>query len=219
LEVAAPEFLAELGYLLVPGAPFDHGAAYLLVAIRPRPTREHFDPERIEYWSMAGVRAVPAELSWPMATMGQRYGWGTISFVDRVAATNRFVSFGGRVTVSRDGDVHAALFRSDAPILSLGGHSDPADPLAANIGGFFATLRAAAGDDPAIQGLSDSLEPNALYAAFLARSLLQYQVPAAADGISPRILSVLRAERCRVEAESGVNALAGAELAAQLAAR
>ena len=38
--------LANLGFLLVPGPPLDHGAAYLLVAVRAKPTLAHFDPER-----------------------------------------------------------------------------------------------------------------------------------------------------------------------------
>ena len=63
---SAQELLADLGFLLVPGPPLDAGAASLRVALRPHPTRTHFDPERIEYWTLVDGRAEPIELSWPM---------------------------------------------------------------------------------------------------------------------------------------------------------
>ncbi len=55
--------LADVGFLLVPGAPTPGGNAYLLVALRPKPTRAHFDPERIELWMRANGRSEPAEVS------------------------------------------------------------------------------------------------------------------------------------------------------------
>lgn len=215
---ATHELLANLGYLLVPGVPFHRGTAYLLVAIRPRPTRAHFDPERISYWTVEDAHAEPADIGWPMATPNPRYAWGHIEIVDRVAATNRFVSFGGELTVSRDGSVHAALFRSAAPIMSLGGHSGPIDPLAANVSGFFATLKAAVGNDPVIRMLSDTLAPNAIYAAFLMRVIAQYRAPNAAQHMPVRLLAILRSEICRLETEASADELAGSELAARLAA-
>jgi hypothetical protein len=86
-----------------------------MIALRPHPTKAHFDAERIEYWTLDDSRAEPTELVWPMSVTSPRYSWGPIRIVDRVRATNTFVSFGGVVAVSRDLDVHAALFRSDAP--------------------------------------------------------------------------------------------------------
>lgn len=218
VEAAAHELLADLGFLLVPGSPFDRGPAYLLVALRPRPTHAHFDPEAVEFWSMEGGAAEPTRLEWPMLSASGSYSWGTIKVIDRLNATNRFVSFGGQVNVSRDARVHAALFRSDAPILALGGHSGPADPLAGQICGFFARLRAAAGKDAALGTTSASLSPVALYASFLNLTLGQYEKPVVAEWVPPRLLSVLRAERRRCEAESSVDARAGCDLAVELAA-
>ena len=204
--------------MLVPGPPFDSGAAYLMVALRPHPTKAHFDPERIEYWTLDDGRAQPTELVWPMKLAGPRYSWGPVRIVDRVRATNTFVSFGGVVTVSRDLDVHAALFRSEAPILALGGHSGPADPLAANVSGFLAVLRAAAGDDP-IRLKADALSPVALYAAFLCRTLDTYRRLSSLGAVSPHLMSVLRSEQSRLRSESAAEETAGCELAAQLGAR
>jgi hypothetical protein len=203
----------------VPGPPFDSGTAYLLVALRPRPTRQHFDPERIEYWSRADGVSVASELVWPMSIRAETFAWGTITVVDRLAAKNRFVSFGGRLTVSRDGDVHAALLRSAAPILALGGHSGPADPLAASIGGFFAHLRAAVGTDEELRRRCDSLSAEALYGAFVARIVGCYQTPVAADTVAPRLLSMVRGERRRLETEHPSDWHAGLELGQLLMAQ
>ena len=61
------------------------------------------------------------ELSWPIKTGTSGYSLGTIRIVDRVGASNSFVSFGGELSLSRDADVGAALFRSPVPILALHG--------------------------------------------------------------------------------------------------
>jgi hypothetical protein len=193
--------LANLGFLFVPGPPLDHGAAYLLVAFRKRPTLEHFDPEVIEYWARDANNGIarPAELRWASPPFEARFAWGTIKVIDRIGASNTFVTFGGDVAVSRDQDVHAALFNSEAPILSLGGHSGPADPLGAIVAGFLASLRGAAGYDSPVRALADDLSPTCLYAAFVCAALDNYQHPSAADYVSAHLVSVLRSERHRLD--------------------
>ena len=207
--------LANLGFLLVPGPPLDHGAAYLLVAFRKRPTLEHFDPESIEYWVRDATTGTdqPAELGWPSAPFESLFAWGTIKVIDRVGASNTFVTFGGEVAVSRDQDVHAALFNSEAPILSLGGHSGPADPLGATVAGFLASLRGAAGYDSPVKALADDLSPTCLYAAFVCAALDKYQNPSAADYVSAHLVSVLRSERHRLEQSDAQIVREGQQLA------
>jgi len=205
--------LTNLGFLLVPGPPLDHGAAYLLVALRPRPTLAHFDPERIKFWGYAADKCVPLELSWPIEEFTTRYSWGSIRMSDRVKAQNTFVSFGGALTTSRDGDVHAALFRSEAPILSVAGRSEPSDPLAVQAAAFLARLRGLAGYDSPAHELAQSLTPMGLYAAFLWHVLENYGRPDADDWASPHVLSLLRAERRRLETDCPVPAAAGQRLA------
>jgi hypothetical protein len=207
----AQSLLADIGFLLVPGL-LDHGSSYLLVALRPRPTRRHFDPERIGYWALDDKWAARHELEWPMAALQGDYEWGPITIVDRLGATNSFVSFGGRLTTSRDGDVHAALFHSEAPILAAGGHSGRADAVAASVSAFFAALRAASGNDTRIATLAATLDPLALYAAFLTRTLRTYRTGPAADVASPRRISLLRAERQRIAVASPVTFDAGEAL-------
>ncbi len=59
------------------------------------------------------------------------------------------------------------VFTSDAPILSLSEHSGGADPLAASVGRFFATLRAAGRSRDHSNLNQESATPTAIYAAYL----------------------------------------------------
>jgi len=210
----AEGLLVSLGFLLVPGPPLDRGPAYLLVAVRPRPTLSHFDPERVVLWANAANGSAQTVLEWPLRQPAPHYSWGTIDVVDRLGEVNRFASFGGAVSVARDRDVHAALFRSDAPILSAGGHSGPADPFGADVSAFFGVLRAAAGNDQQVAAMINCCSPVALYAAFLSRSLATYQAAARLDSPgSSRIRTLLRHELCRLEREASADLLTGERLA------
>ena len=48
---AVADRLADWGFLANPDLPDRPGPAELLVAIRPRPSFRHFDPEIVEYWA------------------------------------------------------------------------------------------------------------------------------------------------------------------------
>jgi hypothetical protein len=207
------ELLTDVGFLLVPGAPFDRGPAYLMVALRHAPTFEHFDPERIELWTPGDPHAGPAVLEWPLRSPLSSYSWGLIQLVDRLGKTNKFASFGGSVSFVRDRDINAAVFRSDAPILGAGGHSAPPDPLGPSLTTFFGILRAAAGNDRNLEGLIADATPQVLYAAFLDRSLAVYERPAH-DAPSARLVSVLRQERLRLQQAAAEEQRRGASLAA-----
>jgi hypothetical protein len=214
----ASQLLTEIGFLLVSGAPIDRGRSYLLVALRPRPTRAHFDPERIAFWEIQDGRAAAADLQWPLKESSSAFSWGTVRIVDRLRAENRFASFGGTLTISRDLDVHAALFRSDAPILALGGHSGPADPIAVHVAAFFARLRGASGYDSPAKRVADALTPVALYAAFVARAVSIYSGRPPAETVSPRLLALFRSELARLGRDYASDAVAGGKLAAMLGA-
>ncbi len=218
-EDRAPQLLTDLGFLQVPGPPLAHGAAYLLVALRPRPTLAHFDPERISVWAAdSGVPRL-VELTWPLARSMGSYSWGTICVSDRTNATNSFVSFGGTFSTTRDGELHAALFRSEAPILALAGRSGPADPLATHVVAFLARLRGAAGYDSPVSSTAATLDPVSLYAAFLNHTLDTYSRPPAADTVSAHLVSLLRSERHRLETDNPEDAEIGAHLAHRILER
>jgi hypothetical protein len=214
--VDATALLGDIGYLLVHGAPFDRGPAYLLVAIRPQPTRAHFDPEHIEYWSAGPATAEPVALEWPISAPSTDYSWGSIKIVDRIGATNAFVSFGGTLSVSRGGGLSAALFSSEAPILAMGGRGEGGDPLAASVAGFFARLRAGCGADPDLARRATVAGPIAIYAAYLARTMAIHKSQLNEITVSPRLHAVLRYERCRLLRDCAPAATAGEALAREL---
>jgi hypothetical protein len=209
----ARDLAAEVGFLLVPGAPYDRGPAYLLVGLRRSPTLAHFDPERIDYWAVQEGRSLPAELRWPALSCGEPYGWGTITILDRLAVENRFCSFGGTLSASRDRDLCAVLFRSDAPILAIGGHSVAADRLAIHMAGFFGQLRAAAGRDRALADSLDEAEPMTVYAAYLAHSLTHLGAGTGLSGGAAHLVSVVRSELHRIELLYPFESRAGARIA------
>jgi hypothetical protein len=210
----AEQLLDSVGFLLVPGAPLDRSPAYLLVAVRPQPTLSHFDPERVVLWASGTKGPAQTVLEWPLVPPEPHYAWGTIEVIDRLGAVNRFASFGGDVSVAKDGDLGAVLFRSDAPIFAAGGHSGAADPLGADAAAFFGVLRATAGNEPRVGDLIHGCSPIALYAAFLERRIAVCE-GAQIEGLgTPRLASLLRQERCRLQRENVADQLQGERLAA-----
>ena len=214
----AEQLLASLGFLLVPGPPFDRGPAYLLVALRQSPTLSHYDPERIALWTPAKSGAAKVVLDWPLECSSSRYSWGTIDIIDRLGVPNRFASFGGVVSIARDRDLHALLLRSEAPILAAGGHSDRADPVGTSVAAFFGVLRASAGNDTRVNDLVRAASPDMLYATYLARTLAAHEGRNANDLTGTRLLSLLRQERGRLQLEATTDQRDGENLAALIAA-
>ena len=47
---SAARLLADFGFLAISDLPDRPGPAYLLVALREKPTLHHYDPEAVEYW-------------------------------------------------------------------------------------------------------------------------------------------------------------------------
>jgi hypothetical protein len=138
---AAAELLAELGFSLVNGDdPTEPGGANLLVALRPRPTLVHFDPEVVRFWRFDGRRGSQAELtrtSRPPAVAA--FSWGRIEVVDRLLVENQFIGFGGELRVADTPDgTRLVHFHSPAPILRWAGHSQGVDAMTDEVGAFFA---------------------------------------------------------------------------------
>ncbi len=208
--------LADVGFLLVPGAPTQGGPAYLLVALRRQPTRAHFDPERIELWVRADGRSEPAQVSWTERPESSCFRWGTIRLIDRVPVVNRFVAFGGRLETERRGGTRIVILSSDAPILSLNEHIGPADPLAASVGGFFATLRAAVAVSPSVERCLESTAPTGIYAAYLQFALRRASSGLAADATPAELVTLLRSERDRLACSPEVDAQSGQRLAREI---
>lgn len=141
----------------------------LLVVIRDAPTRRHYDPLTVRFWTMHeghGLqRIVDPATRMPMQ---RRFIWGPIRIEDRFGVGNDFVSFGGSLSGERIGpDATLLIFRSAAPILRLGGHSQPSDTLASDVRVFFGRLIPRLWADPAAERRVGEVPPEQLWAAFL----------------------------------------------------
>jgi hypothetical protein len=162
--------LANLGFELVePDRTAAEETSHLLIALRVKPTLQHFDPETVDYWTSDGVRGHAAQLDrearYPVAA---DYAWGQISVTDRLGVKNEFLSFGGVVRGQMTSDATVLLdLSSHAPIMRWSGHSQAADPLAAEVGAFFARLKVPIDFVPGAEALVSKASPRALYCAFI----------------------------------------------------
>ena len=160
--------VAHWGFLANPDLPDGPGPAFLLVALRPVPTLQHFDPEAIDYWvttdGRGSRRTLTAETTMPRS---EDFSWGTIRLVDRLGISNEYFTFGGHVDAALVDGVVVAAFASAAPLLRRGGHSQGWDAGADAIGGFFARMMVAVDYAPGFERAFGDAEPLSRYAAFV----------------------------------------------------
>lgn len=162
--------LANLGFELVePDRTQSDDTSHLLVALRPKPTLQHFDPDKIDYWITDGARGHPASLDretrFPIVA---DYAWGEIELTDRLSVKNEFLSFGGTLRAQMAADATVLVdFSSHAPILRWSGHSQSTDPMAAEVGAFFARIKVPIDFVPGTEALVSKAAPRTLYCAFI----------------------------------------------------
>jgi hypothetical protein len=156
------------GFLAHPDLPDGPGPAFLLVALRPRPTLKHYDPEAVEYWVTEHGRGsrhtLTHETSMPRS---EDFSWGMIRLVDRLGVSNEYLTFGGHLDAALVDGVVVAAFVSGAPLLRRGGHSQGWDEGADVIGGFFARMMVAIDFKPGFEQAFAVAEPLTRYAAFV----------------------------------------------------
>jgi len=215
----AAERLARLGFVVVNGShPEETGTAQLLVALRSRPTQEHFDPELVEHWVASGGRGRTVELT--RATPIPRhepFSWGTIRVVDRVEAFNSYLSFGGDVTVAAlDNDTTIVVFESPAPIVRSTGHSQSVDPLTGEVGAFFARIKVPIDFQPGVEQRIAAMSPRALHGAMLAALQRRYAHTEALREAHPTTASWASREARRMREEHPADWEAGEQLTADL---
>jgi len=162
--------LANLGFELVaPDKMQGEETSHFLVALRALPTTTHFDPDKVDYWTSDGTRGHSAvldrETRFPLTA---DYAWGRITVADRLGVKNEFLSFGGalRAQMTPEGVV-IADFSSHAPILRWSGHSQASDPLAAEVGAFFARIKVPIDFAPGAEALVAKAAPRTFYCAFI----------------------------------------------------
>jgi hypothetical protein len=162
--------LANLGFEHVepdPGATQD--SSHLLVALRPAATLRHFDPDTIDCWICEEGRGKATrfdrESRYPI---NSDYAWGLISLTDRLGVSNQFLSFGGALRAQMTPEATVLVdFSSHAPILRGSGHSQSVDPLASEVGAFFARIKVPIDFVPGAEALVSKAAPLTLYSAFI----------------------------------------------------
>lgn len=187
--------LAELGFVIHSDLPDQPGPARLLVAIRERPTLRHYDPELIEYWVTDDGRGRPRTLTFetrlPVST---GFSWGLIRIVDRLAVTNEYLTFGGRLAAEATSGATVCIFSSPAPLLRRGGHSQGWEHGAECVGVFFGRLLIAVDLLPGFEAMLSAASPLERYAAFVADAVTRFRAGPAIRDYHPELWALLQAE-------------------------
>jgi hypothetical protein len=212
LTVAA-RLLAEWGFLAHPDLPNQSGDAYLLVALRDRPTLHHFDPERVDLWANCGSRGTRLEITRATHRRETEFSWGPITITDRLGVSNEYVSLGGRLTVDAVDGMTIAALSSPAPILRRGGHSQGWDDAAVDLAAFFGRVLLAVDYVPDFERRMAEATPLARYGSFLIDSLRRYRRCEALRAAHPDLWTLLSAELERLQRDHPEDRAAGAELA------
>jgi hypothetical protein len=163
-------YLEGLGFVVVDGAHAGRKSpARLLVGLRDQPTLAHFDPEWVLVWATRDGRGTRLRLQRPCLPEQLPFAWGPIRLFDRLGESNTFVSFGGTLTAGEVEPGFSVLrFASPAPILRFAGHSQPSDPLAADVEAFFARLMVPIDFVRGAETIVAETSPLGLYAAVVA---------------------------------------------------
>jgi len=213
--------LANLGFELVePDRVAGNDASHLLVALRPSPTLQHFDPEGIDCWTCEAGRGKSAKLDreshYPISS---DYSWGLISLTDRLGVANQFLSFGGALRAQMTPEATVLVeFSSHAPILRGSGHSQSIDPVAAEVGAFFARIKVPIDFVPGAEALVSKASPLTLYCAFIQHVREKLARARGLRDANRWLADWSAREGPRMEASSTDQWNAGAELRRQLGA-
>ncbi len=206
--------LAEWGFVAHADLPDGAGDAYLLVALRDRPTFRHFDPERIDLWVTRSGRGTRLQIDRSTPELDLQFSWGTVAIVDRLAVSNEYVVFGGRLTSSRVNGMTVVTFVSPAPILRRGGHSQGWDEAAVDLAAFFGRVMVAVDYVPGFEARMSAADPITRYAAFVSDCLVRYEAAPALRLEHPTLWTLLRAQATRLESSHLDQWAEGAALAA-----
>jgi hypothetical protein len=199
--ISAAPLLSDLGFLCSSDLPDRPGPAYLLVALRDRPTFGHYDPESVEFWvsqSGKGTRRLMTR-STPLPLEAD-FSWGLIRIVDRLHITNEYLTFGGHLSADMVGGVAIAVFVSPAPLLRRGGHSQGWDPGAENLGAFYGRFLLAVDYIPGFEAVAAQADPVTRYAAFVADATARYRTSPVLRTQQADLWQMLQVEERRLRA-------------------
>lgn len=210
----APDRLRDLGFRLE-SSWSSPGPSRLLVAIRDQPTRRHFDPEMVLFWTSGSEgRGHRAELDGGSKTPYRSgFSWGPIMLLDRFGVRNEFVTLGGEVSAERtDPGTTTIVFRSPGPILSLGGHSQRTDRIALEVGAFFGRMMVPIDFEPGMEQAICDATPIARYAAFIQYEMERFGRHRALREEHPDQATIVAGEARRLEAMEPAGWEAGRDL-------
>jgi hypothetical protein len=209
----AARYLADLGFLSSADLPDRPGPAYLLVALRPRPTLRHYDPERLGYWVNTGGRGSPRVLDRDTRLpLDVATSWGVLRTVDRLEVSNEFLSVGGRLLADLVDEATVAVVSSPAPILRRGGHSQGWDHGAEAVGAFFGRLLVAVDYRPGFEAQLASATPVARYSAFAGDLVARYRHRPTLRSLHPELWTLMNAEAERLARDAPAEWDAGEQL-------
>jgi hypothetical protein len=165
------------------------------VALRDHPTLRHYDPERVEFWVTEKGRGVRRSLTRTTPTpLDLDFSWGMIRLVDRLSVTNEYLTFGGHLSVAPVEDATIAVFRSPAPMLRRGGHSQIWDEGSDEVAAFFGRIVAAVDMYPDLEPRLARADPLVRYAAFLHDVAARYRASPELQAANAEVWRLLRSE-------------------------
>lgn len=211
--------MAHLGFLLETPSAERPGEAQLIVALRERPTLEHFDPEVATYWRTGeDRRGHAAELTLETrAPLRAEFSWGRIAVIDRLGVENVFATLGGELRMDQvRAGLAIAVFTSPGPILRLGGHSQDVDQVALELGAFFGRMMVPIDFEPGVEQAISAATPLERYAAFVAFEQARYEAHASLREEQPATGSAIALEAHRLASEEPESWEAGSRLLSRM---
>lgn len=210
---SAAQLLHNWGFVSHADLPDAPGQSWLAIAMRARPTLQHFDAERAEYWTTVAGRGVGRALDrmTPVPLSGD-FSWGPIRVLDRLRVRNEWVAFGGSLSAAEvDGNL-VCVFASDAPILRRGGHSQGWDHGAANLAAFFGRLKVAVNYVPGFEAQVAAAPPRVRFAAFVADLAARFRATRTMTDTRPALWGLIAGEEARLRRSEPEGWAAGLEL-------
>jgi len=216
---AAAGLVRNWGFVSHTDLPDRAGHAWLTIAIRPQPTLEHFDPERVEYWATSAGRGVARTIDHAtQLPLDTEFSWGRVQVADRLNVVNEWVSFGGHLMAAEVDGAIICVFQSEAPILRRGGHSQGWDHGAANLAAFFGRIKVAVDYLPGFEGRVATAAPRVRFGAFIADLVTRYRAAPALVDMHPDLWQLIRGAESELRTsephvwEEGLALAAGAGL-------
>jgi hypothetical protein len=199
----AAALLHDWGFLAHADLPNQPGDAYLLVALRDHPTFAHFDPEQVELWvnrGPAGHERGTRQTIWRTTKLPLSipFSWGTIRIIDRLGVSNEYVTFGGELEAVEQPGMTLCVFRSPAPLLRRGGHSQESDPASFDFAAFFGRVLLAIDYVPGFEALAATTSPLGRYSACVAHFGERYRRSPDLRAARPEIWNLIRSEEARL---------------------